>query len=442
VSAPKGPIAGRNGVVIQRRSESDGEGYRSYEIYQRERVGESTEKIQPGKLLADDYLSDPYALVGTLREHYPCYRNWRTNSYWITRYDDVTSIFTDEGNFCSRSKLWAYGRDGFGRDLGRELPVLEATARLTDAYAEPTARDIVAGFAGRGEVNLATDFAAHFPLALLARQLDLPAAQAAPFAHRYWQMQRGACWEPAAQQAGRAAMDLLVRDLEPLLAQRRAEPGDDLISAIAQLDLPAGPATAADLVVTLLEKDHETLHGALANLWFLLLTHPEQFEAARDDARLLKLAYLETLRHSPPVLSAERYARHEVERFGRLLPAGAQLVCSAAAANRDPRVFHEPDRFVVDRKDLCQREPRGQYRADGLATGIAFGLGAPSRFPALPEDRPRSEYALVRDTAVTASLTLLDTVQDLELQPGAAPQLRSLRLGDMHTCWQLPVRFR
>lgn len=442
MAASTPPIAGRNGVVIQRRSDTDGQGYRSYEIYQRERVGESTEKFQPGQLLSDAYLLDPYALVDTLREHYPCYRNWRTNSYWITRYDDVTSIFTDEGNFCSRSKLWAYGRRGFGRDLGGELPVLEAAAHLLDAHAEPTAREVAAGFAGRGEADLAIDFAARFPLALLVRQLDLPAAQAATFAQRYWQMQRGACWDPAAQQAGRAAMDMLVSDLDPLLARRRAEPGDDLISAIAQLDLAAGPATAADLVVTLLEKDHETLHGALANLWFLLLTHPEQFEAARDDARLLKLGYLETLRHSPPVLSAARYARHEVERFGRLLPGGAQLVCSAAAANRDPRIFREPDRFILDRKDLCQREPRGQYRADGLATGIAFGLGAPSRFPALPEDRPRSDYALVRDTAVTASLALLDTVQDLELQPGTSPQLRSLRLGEMHTCWQLPVRFR
>jgi pulcherriminic acid synthase len=131
-----------------------------------------------------------------------------------------------------------------------------------------------------------------------------------------------------------------------------------------------------------------------------------------------------------------------VERFGRLLPDGALVVCSAAAANRDPRVFHDPDRFDVLRRDLCQREPRGHYRADGLASGVAFGLGTPSKYPAVPEDRPRSRYAITRDAVTTASQVLLDTVTDLRVADGAAPVLRSLRLGEMHTCWELPVTFR
>ena len=93
------------------------------------------------------------------------------------------------------------------------------------------------------------------------------------------------------------------------------------------------------------------------------------------------------------------------------------------------------------RKDLCQREPRGQYRADGLPAGLAFGLGKPSKHPAVPEDRPRSIYAITRDTAVTASNAILDLLPNLRLQRDAAPMLGSLRLGDMHTCWGLPVAF-
>jgi len=435
-------VAGRNGVVITRRPNTGGEGYRTYEIHQRERVGESTEKIKASQLISEDYLRDPYPLLEILRENYPCYRNWLANSYWVTRYNDVTSIFTDDANFETRPKTWYYELENFGRDLRAELPVLQTHAQLIDANAEPVAQRVVAEFAARGSADLATEFAARFPLELLVRLLDLPEQDQATFVGRYWRMQRGVSWDPVVQQAGIQALHELVAYFEPLLAARRAQPGEDIISTIASLELDTGPATAADLVVTLLEADHQTLHGALANLWFLLLTHPDQFEVARSDQRLLKLAYLETLRHSTPVLSAERYARHEVERFGKLLPQGAQLICSAAAANRDPRVFKNPEAFIVDRKDMCQREPRGQYRADGLATGIAFGLGAPSKHPAIPEDRPRSLYAITRDTAVTASRVLLESVSDIRLQPGAQPHLSSLRLGEMHTCWKLPVNFK
>ncbi len=269
--------------------------------------------------------------------------------------------------------------------------------------------------------------------------LDLPDGDLPEFAARYWRMQRGAGWDPRARRDGYTAAIELSRYIEPLLAERRADPGDDLISAAAAIEIDGGSISAADIVATIWEADHETLHGGLANMWFQLLTNPEQLETVRHDRRLVKFAWLETLRHSPPVHSALRFARHEVERFGRLIPDGALLTCSAAAANRDPRVFHDPEAFVVERSDLCQREPRGQYRADGLASGIAVGLGRPSVHPAVPKDRPRSNYALVRDVAVHASQMLLDAHPDIRLRSGAEPVMRSLRLGEMFTCWQLPV---
>lgn len=441
-SAPKDiPVAGRNGVVIPRHEPGTGSApaYRSYEVYQRERVGESTEKIKPAQLMADDFRRDPYPLLGILRENYPCYRDWLGNRYWLTRYDDVTSVFVDDANFESRGRLWRYGRLDYGRDLGGELPVLEAVEAHTDRRCEALAEQLAAELAARGGGDLATGFAARLPLALLCEALALPEEEHGAFAARYWRMQRGASWNPRLQRDGRAAMDELEAYFAPLLEARRGGEGDDLLSVLCRLEPSSGPVTAADVVTTLLERDHETLHGALANQWFLLLTHPEEFAKARSDRRLMKLAYLETLRHSAPVLSADRFARHEVERFGRLLPEGALVVCSAAAANRDPRQFREPDRFIVDRKDLCQREPRGQYRADGLASGIAFALGKPSIHPAVPEDRPRSAYAIVRDAAVSASWVLAETLPALRLAEGAAPQLTSLSLGEMHTCWQLPV---
>jgi pulcherriminic acid synthase len=433
-------IVGRNGVVITRReARSDSPAYRTYEVYQRERVGESTEKIKPKQLVSEDYRLDPYPIVGTLRENYPSYRDWLSNSYWITQYNDVTSIFTDDANFETRPKTWYYGLKDFGRDLRNELPVLVAEEAQIDAHAAEVAGQLAADLASRDEGDLATGFAAPFAMALLAKTIDLPEQDLETFTSRYWRMQRGTSWNPALQKDGRRAIDELVSYFEPIVEARRQSPGEDTISAMLQVQTEGGPITASDVVVTMLEGDHETLHGALANLWFLLMTNPLEFEQARSERRLMKLAYLETIRHSTPVITAYRFARHEVERFGKLLPEGARLTCSAAAGNRDPRVFKDPDTFIVDRKDMCQREPRGQYRADGLATGITFGLGKPSPHPAVPEDRPRSRYSITRDTAVTASQTLLEHLDGIRLAPGATPHLASLSIGEMHTCWKLPV---
>jgi cytochrome P450 len=433
---------GRNGVpIVQRTDRAHAAGYRSYEVYQRQRVHQSTEKIKPQELVSARFLTDPYPSLATLRENYPCYRDWLGNAFWITRYDDVTSVLVDDANFETRPKRWIYDREDLGRDLWAELPVLMAFERGVDEHAANAAERITAGLASRGSADLAIEFAARYPVELWARILDLPETDFPVFAERYLRMQRGATWQPAVRLAGLEALAQLTEYFRPLLEQRRGEPRDDLISAVAGLELDDGPATAADLVVTLLERDHETLHGGLANLWCLLLSQPEQLERVKQDRRLVRFAWLETLRHSTPVLGANRYARHEVERFGRLLPEGALVICSAAAANRDPRVYSDPDRFSITRKDLCQREPRGQYRADGLPAGIAVGLGKPSKHPAIPEDRPRSLYAITLSAAVTASNVLLDVLPRIHLAPGAEPVVRALRIGEMHACWRLPVAF-
>jgi len=420
-------------------------GYRTYEVFQRERVGETTNLLSPRELIGDDMLTDPHRLLSILREQYPCYRDWKGNRFWITRYDDVTSIFVDDANFETRSKRWRFGDESLGRSLWGHVPVLTARATRIDGALTGIVEGAIADLTGAGAdltgagADLSAGFAARIPLELWGAVLDLPADDLPLFAQRYWRMQRGAGWDMTDRLGGLAAFAELEADIAPLLQRRRVDPADDLISAIAQLDLDDAPATAADVVATVLEADHETLHGGLANLWCNLLTQPDQFDVVRSDRRQMKFAWLETLRHSPPVHAVQRFARHEVERFGRLLPDGAMLELSAAAANRDPRAFDNPNEFVVGRQDLCQREPRGQYRADGLPSGIAFGMGKPSVHPAVPKERPRSIYAITSDVAVTASTMLLDAFPDMRLTDDAEPTISSLHLGEMHTCWHLPV---
>jgi cytochrome P450 len=431
---------GKNGVPVAKAKTSGG-GYRTYEIHQRMRPGETTSKMKPNRLISDEYLTNPYAPLEVLRENYPCYRDWITNVYWVTQYNDVTSVFVDDANFETRPKSWFYSIEGFGRDLRGEIPVLTAQAGRIDANAGAIAEKIINEMVAAGEADLALDFAARYPMELLGCVLDLPEADMPKFIERYWHMQRGYHWEPRSEQAGKTAIEELTAYFQPLVEARRANPGDDMVSAIAGLELDGGPATGADVVATLLESDHETLHGGFANMWYQLLTNPDQLQAIKDDRRFIKFAWFETLRHSTPIINSPRFAKHEVERFGLILPEGATVNCSAAAANRDPRIYTDADKFDVKRKDMCQREPRGMYRADGLPAGIAFGLGAPTKHPAVPEDRPRSIYAITRDVVVIASNILLDKMPNIRLQDGATPDMRSLRIGEMHTCWHLPISF-
>ncbi len=433
-------VEGLNGVLIKRRDVTTGAGFRSYEVHQRERVGQSTALVKPGQFISSAFARDPYPLLSILREHYPCYLNWVTNDFWITRYDDVTSVFVDDANFETRPRSWYFRVEGMGRDFGQALPVLQSQAAYLDAHARTTAERILADMSQNGGGDLAIDLAARLPLELLVGWLGLPDEHVDAFVAHYLNMQQNVVWEPKLREAGVQSMHALVDMLRPLLAARRASPGDDLLSVMAQLPADGGPVQAEDVVITLLERDFETLHGGLANLFYLLLTHPDALAQVRADRLLVKFAYLETMRHSAPVPFAQRFAIHEVERFGRLLPEGALVICAAAAGNRDPRVFANPDHFDVARKDICQREPRGQFRADGLASGITFGVGKPSRYPVLPEDRPRSLYALTRDVAVWATNALLDAAPDLRLDgPAEAP--RSLRLHGMHCCQKLVVKF-
>lgn len=410
-------------------------GYRTYEVYQRERVGETTNLLTPRELIGDEMCTDPLRLLTILRENYPCYRDWRSNCFWLTRYDDVTSIFVDEANYESRSKRWVYGSPDFGRDLGDQVALQAAITACVDEATDGVVERAIAQLGPNP--NLATAFAARLPLDLWGEVLNIEGDELRLFASRYWRAQQGASWHPHDRSDGLAALNELATWFdERLLAGNNSA----FVATAAQLQLPHGVVTGLDLAATVLEHDHETLHGGLANLLFLLLTHPDQLQLVLDEPRLVKFAWLEALRHSPPVTAAHRFARHEVERFGRLVPDGGLLMCSALAANRDPRAFEEPDAFRVDRKDLCQREPRGQYRADGLPSGIAFGLGKPSIHPAEPKTRPRSRYALVRDVAVAAISRLLEARPDMALVDGPAPKLQSLRLGDMRTCWELAIR--
>lgn len=158
--------------------------------------------------------------------------------------------------------------------------------------------------------------------------------------------------------------------LAEVFNERRKEPRDDLISLLLESS-DEGRALSNDellgLCFLLLVAGTETTTSALGNALLLLQHNPESRAQLLKDPTLLPSAIEEILRFDPPVQGLSRSLTRPVEIHDQMLPAGARVHLLYAAANRDPRVFENPDRFDITRKT-------NPHLSFGF--GIHFCLGA------------------------------------------------------------------
>jgi cytochrome P450 PksS len=163
----------------------------------------------------------------------------------------------------------------------------------------------------------------------------------------------------------------LMRYLRKIIKKRRADPREDLVSALARAE-EAGDTLSEDellaMVFLLLVAGHETTVNLIGNGTLTLLEHPDQLEKLRSEPALLKPAVEEILRFTSPVeMATERYAREDVTMHGVTIPRGEMVFAVIASANRDERQFTNPDSLDIT------REPN-KHLAFGL--GNHFCLGA------------------------------------------------------------------
>ena len=206
--------------------------FRTYEVYQRARPGQPSAQFRARQLYADDALVDPAVVLAPLRDAEPCYRDWPGNAFWVTRYDDVTSVFTDDANFETRPRAVLADVAARGHDLGDELDLLRCFERTADEQGESIARRLVADLSD----DLATEVCLRFPFELLCAALAVePTADLA----RWWIALPGAAsWDPQVRRAGLAAFDGLATWAEPLLATAAEYAA---VTAAANLDPAPGP---------------------------------------------------------------------------------------------------------------------------------------------------------------------------------------------------------
>ena len=222
------------------------------------------------------------------------------------------------------------------------------------------------------QFDLIHDLAEPLPAIVIAELLGVPAADHRQF--REWSstlIAALAARNDIERARGSEAAQKILQYLSDVIAERRREPRDDLISAMIAAQEERDVLSDAELLATcnlILLAGHETTTNLIGNGMLALLREPEQLERLRAQPELVPSAVEELLRFDGPVQATIRVAREALEIDGREIPQGALLLVNLGAANRDPDVFDDPDRLDVG------RDPN-PHIAFGFATH--FCLGAP-----------------------------------------------------------------
>jgi cytochrome P450 len=235
--------------------------------------------------------------------------------------------------------------------------------------------ELIDAAAAKGSLEVIEDLAYLLPVMVITEMLGVPSASHLQF--RAWSAELAAALDPAPMVAPEVmqrqrdavmAFDGLFRGL---IAERRKDPKDDLLSALVAAEESGDKLTEGELLATcrlILVAGHETTVNLIANGVLQLLRHPDQLEVFRGDWELAASVVEEVLRFDPPVQLTGRIAMEDAEFDGVKVPKGHSAICLIGAANRDPERFPEPELFDVR---------RGDDRHLSFGFGIHFCLGAP-----------------------------------------------------------------
>lgn len=235
---------------------------------------------------------------------------------------------------------------------------------LLDAVAT-RARD-----SGRREMELIDDFAYPLPLTVIAEMLGIPERDRDKF--REWS-RAAVSFTPADRDNPETTAKLIefVAYLRQLVAEKRANPGDDLLSGLVLAEAEGDKLTEDELLsmmFLLIVAGHETTVNLIANGTLALFEHPAEFARLRSNPDVLKSAIEEMLRYYGPVeTSLSRFVREDGEFAGEPVRRGEQIVALLASANHDETRFPDAERFDIS------REPN---RHLAFGTGIHSCLGA------------------------------------------------------------------
>ncbi|MCH0559761.1 cytochrome P450 [Streptomyces sp. MUM 16J] len=346
------------------------------------------------------FLADPYPAYAELRARGRVIRYEPTDQWLIPHHADVSALLRDRR--LGRTYRHRFSHQEFGRTppppeqepfhtlndhgmLDLEPPDHTRIRRLVSKAFTPRtverlkpyvcalAGELVSGLVREGGGDLLTQVAEPLPVAVIAEMLGVPEADRAQL--RPWSADICGMYEltPSPETAARAVRASVEFSgyLRELIAARRKEPGEDLISGLIAAHDEGDRLTEQEMISTavlLLNAGHEATVNATVNGWAALLRHPGQLAALRADHSLVPAAIEELMRYDTPLQLFERWVLEDIEIDGTTVPRGAEIAMLFGSANHDPAVFPEPDRLDLTRED----NPHISFSA-----GIHYCIGAP-----------------------------------------------------------------
>jgi cytochrome P450 len=343
------------------------------------------------------YRDEPHALLHRLRAEEPVHFSALADVWFLTRYADVQAALTDDAHFTADARHWDQHERHFRRPGPDDMagvysrwmlqmdPPDHARLRvlLNGAFTprvvqklRATIRAIVdrllAPMVSRGRGDVIAALAYPLPIIVICELLGVP-----PEDHervKLWSAGMIPSLNPGLGVEAATKANDAVREcgdyFRTLLHRRRAQPTEDLISRLAAAREGDHQLTDDELVATCLLlafAGHYTTVQLIGGMVLLMIEHPDQFERVRREPSLRTSAVEESLRCVSPLQFVFRATRAPVEIGGTTIPANQLVFPALVAANRDPSVFPDPDRFDV---------ARSPNRHLGFGHGIHYCAGA------------------------------------------------------------------
>ena len=349
--------------------------------------------LQDYNFFSEEVLECPFDFYKLAREEAPVYLLPGTNIYLVTRHADIRAMLKDTETFSSN---FAHLLSGSGetkevrelykgtvepadtlltldpprhrvyRSLVNKVFSAKRVEQMHD-YIEQIVDELIDGFIDEGECEFIAAFASPLPLMVIADQLGIDRELLPRF--KVWSDSLAARLGGMVSPEEAKEIALAVREYQEyilgVIAARREQPRDDMISDLANAEIDDGrklnDAEVISIVQQFLVAGNETTTSSLAGGLLSLIQDPEQMRLLREDPSRMENTVEEILRTETPSAGLWRAVTRDVEWGDTLIPEGAMVMLRYAAANRDERVFEDAERF-----DICR------HNADDH---IAFGQG-------------------------------------------------------------------